>query len=1506
MSDNTNWNGWVTPELARNPGLAADAYNSKNPIAVGPVLSQGAKGVSTMDAINDHIEGNGTKSFWDRIGGFAVNGLELLNKPLKEIQRDYKFVHAVYTDHGFLPGFAATLGIAGAATAGFVAGGPLGAAAAADAAGFATRKALGNIFTDSYKKSEDENYKVSPGRDFSNALSVATSAIGWDAASKAFKNTNAGIGKVTSGLGDVGFSLQTDPFMVVGRFGQMMRAGKYVNLTKAGELELKYPRMATIPGVKDFIFSRTGKALTSDQMDLVRENAGAYFGTGAMYNRALDDLAKSSAGEIIQKYPQLGTVAAGRIGLLKTADEVHDFLKTSLYFGELNGTLAGQAMMPMRTLLRAGASSLKVVDVLRNASVPKYIVNAAGERIKNPEWKLLSPKQRAADVYQTFSGYMPYSVDPETNKLSLTRFRWNSNDVGQVIYRIARIGMGDSAAKEWAGKYAEAIASGAEDALSQARAIKNQALMETFKALGMPEDSQFVTHIFNKVNELEVPLTSTQIYKVDATGKPLGEYISVNGNRKVGAITKDQTQEMFHIPDFMEIKKAMRDAGAFSKIGKIDDFFADHYTNKIFKPLALATAGFGLRVAAAEMIPTFARYGVMNSLKAKLSVAVAKSNYNLIEAEKDSIFSATLVALGMHAGLGADMVFPAIKEAKRIGLQYASKMLPDDMTELAMRVILANKGHFLSDAVTTGHGYDASTSYLDKTAAHYYYQIQKNSPMFRDLPEWTTYSASDMHYVPRLTTNLNKAAKDVMHSKVAEDILRYQKKFVKTFKKEGELIPVSESLTSEEFYKSPEYLDMRAALIEAEYNRMVASTLGKFKPYDAERKVVTRWRDGDLHQFAEDRVDGTLGMLIGKDGTFHQKWAENVAKGLDTDLNDIAKISRSNPGSLPAAVAGPMLEPYVPTKSLMSDIVNLGFKKVIDPIVNGLAREQLYMIHVADAYERLVPQVTKGWIAEDQALRIAQTQASYAMLPQIHNTALRSQFAQLARNFLPFYFAQEQALKRAFNTLKDTSIASPAFSTGLRFYQLAEHAMSDPTFMSTDENGNTFVNFPLVGAFGEGVQGALNAFGYSMIPGLPITVKGSTVSLKSVLPELQTPGVSPILAVGGNILSGSFVSDFFPALKPIVQGTIGDISFQKGILDTLFPAAWAKTIAAAVTSYFPGGGVDLQNQMNNALASALASAYYHGQVPDANSSDVDRQNYVERIKNNARSILLIKTALNLVSPLAPQVKQEDLGLREEFWKLVKANNNNFADALQQFMAEHGTRAVSYTVGKTESNIRGLKLPYIQATVDYINANKSQFDYNSGISTGAYFLIPQDNSKNESDRAIYNELMNMHIRSQRTPEELLKQFYISQGYAQIGPEIKKHVAALQQAQYIPALAKIESDRWSKVMANMKQLYPIWYSDYTNPDRRIDAQVAVNQLDKIFAGENPPKHEQAVMVKELLDRYHQYVSTKSQFSMMNIRGAASQMNKQQWEDYLMTRAEQEPRLNSVIYSVFLKLG
>ena len=166
----------------------------------------------------------------------------------------------------------------------------------------------------------------------------------------------------------------------------------------------------------------------------------------------------------------------------------------------------------------------------------------------------------------------------------------------------------------------------------------------------------------------------------------------------------------------------------------------------------------------------------------------------------------------------------------------------------------------------------------------------------------------------------------------------------------------------------------------------------------------------------------------------------------------------------------------------------------------------------------------------------------------------------------------------------------------------------------------------------------------------------------------------------------------------------------------------------------------------------------------------------------------------------------------------------------EFMGKHGDRAISYTVATTESNVGGAKYPYIQETIDFIKANDRLFNYKSGVSTAAFYLIPQDNATNESDRAVWSELMSMNLRSRRTPEESLKQFYIAQGDAMMSPLIKEHVQIINQAEanYDNYSKKVENDRWSQIMTKMKNLHPIWYADYTDNEGRVNAQTAYNQL------------------------------------------------------------------------------
>lgn len=1455
MSSGFNYN--ITPDLARTPGLAFDAIRSQNPDA-SIILSHTNRIASTSDAVNNNIENEDTSNFWnkviDRAGKDALGSLEFLAKPIEEVKKDYKYIHSIYTNHGILQGFAASMGVVGGGVLGGLVAGPLGVAAGAGAVGALERNIFGRQkrWADSFKDSENPEYKISPGRDFSNLSAQISDALGADGVAAELKKTDVGKGKFVSGAADFTFTVLMDPINLLGRFAYLVRSGKYLKtvpgIDNVIETQVKYPLMRTIPGVKNWLEARSLRVFSANQLDDVKAG-GALNSASRLYNRALEDIASSTAGEIAIKYPELGTAAAGRLGALKSVDDVHNFLKTSLYFGELQGTLAGAGMLPSRSLLRATFSDSKVVNFLRNdGSLP-------------------------GRIYKTFSGYMPYSVDKETGKLSLKSFQWDSPDAASVVYRVARFAHGDGAAKEFAGQYAEAVASGK---IGVAKGIYAQTIFDTLKAAGLPDDSVLVQNAWKDIQKLSQPGVSKEIYGVGAkNGTDVSIVNTASGPRALG-LDSWQAADEWSLPNYLAITRELRNLGKFSKIyGKLDDFAYKAYTGGIFKPLALLTLGFGLRITASELIPTFARFGTINTFRASIAKSAAKLNYKLDKGEESHIMAAVFSSLGaLTGGVPLDVtgtVWPAFREAARRGLNKAAQLTAPEQFDLATKLIIANEGHILRDAVSTGHGSDASVSYQLQDAAHAYMQTQRLK--YRDLPTYATYDAANKDYYGRLHHQLIRASNEPYKIDMSNDLL--------------ELIP--EGKSPFKIVKGQLEIDSKIEkeLIKRETQRIKDALVGKNELRKREVKTLTRYTEQNPAEFATDRVDSFLGLIAGKDGTYRKDFVDAIANKKKFDYKTLQLIDTR---SLPIEVAGAEVSPYIGSNAFQK-IVDMGFRGFVDPVINNLVREQMYLMHVADEYVSVKNLIGKG-LTEDQALRIAQSRAVYAMLPQIHNTALRNQFAQLARNFLPFYFAQEQAMKRTFRLAKETGFGGPIFSRGLRAYQAAEHMLNDPTFIQQDDQGNRYTYLPMVGYFGESMQNVLTALGVPMVSGLPISAQGNLISLKTVLPEFQMPGVTPFVSISGNILASAF-----PPLRDPVKKIIGDISYGQAITDALIPSAGLRTLWNTLPQN------EQNNAMQNAIFGAMQSAYFHGQVPGPDASPMERQNFVDRIKNNARSILIVKAITNMLSPLAPRIAQEDIGMKDEWYKILK-EKGNYADAILEFTGRHGDSSISYTVSRNESAVPGAYLPYTQKALDYIDNNKDLL--NSPYGAAALFLIPQEDGPGDK-QTIYYEYLRQNLRLRKQPIDILNQFYINMGDHLISEPRVLHnqkVEALTAAGDTEGL-KMENDSWREFMQGMQIMHPIWYADYISPDSKVNAQQIYAKLVEMRTLGNAPKGEQTDLVFKLMDDYEVHNSIIAENTSLGIADMTA-IEKQNWETYLTNLRESEPRLRSVINSIFLKLG
>ncbi len=107
-----------------------------------------------------------------------------------------------------------------------------------------------------------------------------------------------------------------------------------------------------------------------------------------------------------------------------------------------------------------------------------------------------------------------------------------------------------------------------------------------------------------------------------------------------------------------------------------------------------------------------------------------------------------------------------------------------------------------------------------------------------------------------------------------------------------------------------------------------------------------------------------------------------------------------------------------PLKSLASsnffrEINRLGVDRVMGPIMSWVSREPVSVWEYHLAMEAMRPQIEKGIISEVEAEVMADQQALARLARFVHNPADRLQFEANTRIYAPFYFAQNQAMRRA-------------------------------------------------------------------------------------------------------------------------------------------------------------------------------------------------------------------------------------------------------------------------------------------------------------------------------------------------------------------------------------------------------------------------------------------------------------------------------------------------------------
>ena len=723
----------------------------------------------------------------------------------------------------------------------------------------------------------------------------------------------------------------------------------------------------------------------------------------------------------------------------------------------------------------------------------------------------------------------------------------------------------------------------------------------------------------------------------------------------------------------------------------------------------------------------------------------------------------------------------------------------------------------------------------------------------------------DPHFHDYAAKNINMAARDEAQRDIARAYLKASKN------------PA---------FKNMSVQDQFASLVDGQ-----AANIRNLNMYKDYRNVLDGYTKAVPESFAKAQIDYLHGIVKGANGVVNMDLVGKIAKGEQVTGKEL----RQRPvEQMPVSVLGRRAQPRM--SDALRQVEEKGYRTFVNPVMDHVSRQPLFNDFYTRRRMANEPLIQMGLMSRDEAVRLSAIQATKEMIPAIHSPAIRSQFAVIHRNLLPFFFAQEQAMRRTGRLI----LTNPQ---AFRDFQIIQQGLNNPGFVHTDANGQKYIVYPGLGEAGNAISRGLNALGLSQFSGLPTSVTGNTASLLTVLPEMKMPGTSPFI----NLALGDLAKKF-PWMDKAVNVASGGYPAQN-MIDTLIPSATMRDLFNGMTMS------DKESTVYNSKLSAIMAAYYHGDLPSNFTSlpAFQQQTILTKIEHNAQSNLIIKGLFAFFLPLAPTVSNDYYNkqmqsLRSEYIGLLNATDPatgakyTAASALNKFIADNGERALSYTVAHTASGSGNAYAPLADSTVTWINNNQPILS-NNAYSTAAPYLIPQVGDSKDA-LSVENKLLVNHFRAKVSPKDFINSLYVKSGWQDLSDAYSGYQADIAQLRKNNDKNGMyqAGQQWKSIAATYGQSNPIWYADYMNPTKLETAAVAIKQFAVMQDKGMLNASTQGQKISTILDNYKLYHQDliANTYNGKHLPGYGQAMDA--WYSYMDNLAASDPQLSSVITGVF----
>ena len=595
-----------------------------------------------------------------------------------------------------------------------------------------------------------------------------------------------------------------------------------------------------------------------------------------------------------------------------------------------------------------------------------------------------------------------------------------------------------------------------------------------------------------------------------------------------------------------------------------------------------------------------------------------------------------------------------------------------------------------------------------------------------------------------------------------------------------------------------------------------------------------------------------------------------------------------------------------------ADNVLGGLDRVIGPAPSGAG----VYVRTADGTRAMIPNKYLGQLTSDdwdlvramkQNLRNVRKEAGDAaavaaindMMPFIDSHELKTQFAEYGKGFLPFWYAEENFLKRWGRTLAHAPV------TTIRKAQLTYMGLKSAGVVRTDENGRDWFVYPGSGLLVDAIQ---KMPGMSDLP-LDVAFQSPTdMMLPGVNSRYGTPQFGPLVSVPLQLMTQAV-----PELQDSFnRKVLGDLGATKGVLEQLIPSALANTWKAIT--------IDAESQDSryvSAQMAAIAHLEAHGQGLKADADAAQQQEFLDKVRNHARIILFSQAlggwfAPGPVSAVITEGPMQALtgnGVTVESERLAK----EYQTLVREFGIEQGTvhylerypdndisdlvNPMAYTVSKNESTSNA-PLPSTEHSLKFYDDNRNFMD---AFPMATPWLLPNDPAiDNKHSQYAYDQQTANGLRKRRTPLEFLGQIKFKEASKIYFDERDKWQTAVENARVAKRddIVREQNLNWDAYSQSFKAAHPMFTELLEGGAARERRGKVIDQMRVVINDPLAPISPQLDPMKRMMADFDYYLMRKGELALdRSARGRLAVENfKGVYEKHMSDLAGKYPVLEA----------